>query len=292
MSSLSSFSLLQPVPAPDGADTNTQHVEVPPSTAALERLFAHLSRSTALLRALQDFDAAALDIKLTIEALMGGDARVELLQNHFMFINNAPLRTFVLRVSGKSSNAVAEVRPLPHSLYVHLLNLFTAQFVLPADGSTLHSLPAKKFIQWVRAFERGEFGVPDAITPAQRELLVDFARIWEGFARLPRLDRGWEYFRLMLRWLATDDWVSNRVGDDGGFVQLSMLSQWAREQYPVRIILLTLSPPRSHSHATPDLVRRGRRRPGDARLGDRVWFRLQRGVRGYVACNFDNAYLL
>ncbi len=107
------------------------------------------------------------------------------------------------------------------------------QFVLPADANTLHSLPAQKFIQWVRAFERGEFGVPDAITPAQRELLVDFAHIWEGFACLPRLDRGWEYFRLMLRWLSNGTWVTNTVIEDGGFVQLSMLSEWAHEQYPV-----------------------------------------------------------
>ncbi|KAI0691892.1 hypothetical protein C8T65DRAFT_745381 [Cerioporus squamosus] len=213
MATHSSLSPLEPIPPPNGADQNTQHVELPPSAVAVERLFSMLRRSSAVLRALRDFDSAALNIKHTIEAVTGGDTRVELLQNHIMFITGAPLRTFVLRVSGKTLGAVAE-------------------FILPADGNTLHSLPAKKFIQWVRAFKRGEFGVPDIITPAQHELLVDFACIWEGFATLPHLDRGGDYFRLMLRWLATENWVSNPAGEDGGFVQLSMLSKWAREQYP------------------------------------------------------------
>ncbi len=79
------------------------------------------------------------------------------------------------------------------------------------------------------------------ITHAQRELLIDFARIWEGYARLPRLDRGWDYFCLMLRWLATDTWVTNPVVEDGGFLQLSMLSEWAREQYPVSLVALRFS---------------------------------------------------
>ncbi|RDX45196.1 hypothetical protein OH76DRAFT_1486510 [Lentinus brumalis] len=216
MSSLSPHSLLEPMPPPDTADHNTQVLDennFPPSALAVERLFSHLSRSTQLLYAIRNFESAALDLQSTIQALGGGHARVELLQEHYAFIMGAPLRTFVLRVTGKTSGDVAE-------------------FVLPYDGSVLHSLPAKKFIQWVRAFERGEFGVPDAITPTQRELLVDFARIWEGFARLPRLDRGWEYFRLMMRWLATDAWVSNPAVEDGGFIQLSVLSEWAREQYP------------------------------------------------------------
>ncbi|TFK79410.1 hypothetical protein K466DRAFT_609594 [Polyporus arcularius HHB13444] len=197
MPSISAVSPLQPLPPPDDGDQNTNVVDMPPSAVAVERLFNHLSRSSAILRALRDFDSANHEIKRTIENLAGGDARVQLLQDYFLFISNARLRTFVLRIQGRTSGIVAE-----------------------------------KFIQWVRAFERGDFGVPDAITTAQRELLVDFAHIWEGFARLPRLDRGWEYFRLMLRWLSNESWVTNPVVDDGGFVQLSMLSEWAHEQYP------------------------------------------------------------
>ncbi|RDX40179.1 hypothetical protein OH76DRAFT_1490512 [Lentinus brumalis] len=220
-STVSSISLLQPVPPADGVDANTQHIDLGPSTVAVERLFGQLSRSSAVLRALRDFDSAALDIKQIIKNLAGGDARIQLLQNYYVFLNDARLRTFVLRISGKKSGAVAEVPQLAFSI-----------FVLPADAATLHSLPAQKFIQWVRAFERREFGVPDAITPAQREMLVDFAQIWEGFARLPRLDHGWEYFRPMLRWLANESWMTNLVVEDGGFVQLAMLSEWARDQYP------------------------------------------------------------
>ncbi|RDX54666.1 hypothetical protein OH76DRAFT_1478929 [Lentinus brumalis] len=213
MPSTSPFSLLQPVPPPHDSDHGTQLVEMPPSAVALERLFSTLSRSSAMFSALRDFNSAAVDIKTTIDNLAGGDARVQLLQDYVLFINSARLRTFVLRITGKTSGVVAE-------------------FVLPADANTLRSIPAVKFIQWVRAFERGEFGVPDAITAAQRELLVDFAHIWEGFARLPRLDRGWEYFRLLLRWLSNESWNTNNVVEDGGFVQLSMLSEWAHAQYP------------------------------------------------------------
>ncbi len=97
-----------------------------------------------------------------------------------------------------------------------------------------------QFVQWVRAFERGDFGVPDEITPAQRELLVDFARIWEGFAREPRMNRGWEFFARMLRWFVTDSWAFEGGLQDGGFVQLSMLSDWARYNYPVGLLICYL----------------------------------------------------
>ncbi len=109
MSSVSNNSPLQPIPAANQGDENTNIVDMPPSAAAVERLFTHLSRSTAMLHAFRDFDAAALEVKQTIEKLAGGDARVQLLQDHFVFINTARLRTFVLRISGKTSGVVAEV---------------------------------------------------------------------------------------------------------------------------------------------------------------------------------------
>lgn len=89
------------------------------------------------------------------------------------------------------------------------------------------------FTSWVRAFEGDHFGIPDEITPTQRALLLDFAHIWEGFARQARLGHGWEIFLVLLRWLATDTWCFDCEHDDGGFAQLWMISQWAREYYPV-----------------------------------------------------------
>ncbi len=110
MNTISSVSLLQPVPGADDGDDDTQHIDLTaPSAVAVERLFSAMGRSAALLRAIRDFDAAAQDVKRTIRALAGGDARVQLLQDHYLFIAGARLRTFVLRVSGKTSGAVAEV---------------------------------------------------------------------------------------------------------------------------------------------------------------------------------------
>ncbi len=106
------------------------------------------------------------------------------------------------------------------------------QFVFPANATVLALLPIAPFIGWVRAFERNEFGIPDYITPAQRELLVDFAHIWEMFIRSPCAGRRWDVFSAVLRSLVTDPSTFDGC-EDGGFAQLAMLSSWARVHYPV-----------------------------------------------------------
>ncbi|TFK78833.1 hypothetical protein K466DRAFT_606627 [Polyporus arcularius HHB13444] len=172
-----------------------------------------LPRPAEVREAHQYFEIAALNLKDKIALLAGGEARVEFLKNFVMFIGGAPLRTYVLHIVGKTSGDKAE-------------------FILPGSPAVLYLLPVRDFMNWVRAFECGEFGVTDAITPAQRELLVDFARIWEGFAREPYVSGGWYQFIALLRTLATDTWSMNTEYDDGGFSQLSLLSEWARRYYP------------------------------------------------------------
>ncbi|RDX40002.1 hypothetical protein OH76DRAFT_1490657 [Lentinus brumalis] len=176
-------------------------------------------------------ETAAINLRNLIASVDSGEVRVELEEDHYTFIGRAALRTYVLRLVGRVSGTVAQVRLMvlalnsdPHS--------FT-KFVLPASPAMLYSIPVVRFISWVHAFERGEFRVSDDITPAQRELLIDFARIWEGFARQTHVDRGWYRFIALLRWLVTDsEWTLGTEHGGSGFGQLAMLSRWAREYYP------------------------------------------------------------
>ncbi len=143
----------------------------------------------------------------------------------------ADLRASHQRLSVRADGAGALLFTIP---YVVVILIPSEQFVLPANSSVLALLPMQPFIAWVRAFERGEFGVSDYITPAQRELLVDFARIWEMFVRDPCVGRTWEVFSAVLRALVTDPETFDGQ-EDGGFAQLAMLSDWARNRFPVSL---------------------------------------------------------
>ncbi|PIL28878.1 hypothetical protein GSI_08924 [Ganoderma sinense ZZ0214-1] len=156
------------------------------------------------------FDAVAVAAAVT--ASPGPLPRLELLEDYYTYINGAHLRTIVLRIVGRNS---------------------VSQYVLPTSNLGLRQLPIQQFVRWVRAFERGEFGIPDALSPAQRRLLVDFARTWEFFARTPFVHRDWEVFADMLRSMASSPWSHTEDGTgDGGYAQLSALSDWARNSYP------------------------------------------------------------
>ncbi|RDX42158.1 hypothetical protein OH76DRAFT_1488873 [Lentinus brumalis] len=168
---------------------------------------------TVLTQANQWFASAALNLHNLIASVDRGDVRVELLEDWYTFVLGPALRTYVLRLTGVVSGTVS-------------------QFVLPASPAVLYAIPVIRFISWVHAFERGGFRLSDNITPAQRELLIDFARIWEGFARQAQIDRGWYYFIALLHSLVAEPLVPGSENEDGSFGQLAVLSRWAREYYP------------------------------------------------------------
>ncbi len=63
----------------------------------------------ALTVAVHDLELTTHHLACTITRLAGGDARVQLLQDSYIFVNGAQLRTYVLRISGTTSGQVVQV---------------------------------------------------------------------------------------------------------------------------------------------------------------------------------------
>ncbi len=91
----------------------------PSSSLAIERALTYLQPGltttspefAAIARALASFEAirVAVNVKQTIDAPGGGDTKVELLEDYYMFIGGARLRTYILRITGRTSGSISEV---------------------------------------------------------------------------------------------------------------------------------------------------------------------------------------
>ncbi|KAI1785794.1 hypothetical protein LXA43DRAFT_1099828 [Ganoderma leucocontextum] len=155
----------------------------------------------------------------------GPPPRIELLEDYYSFINGVHLRTVVLRIVGRDAVSMISLTPCSDPAAGSLPSNITDSLFGPPLG--LAQLPVQQFIRWTCAFEQGEFSIPDALTPGQRQLLVDFARTWEFFARTPFVRRDWDIFARMLRSVARDPWSHSDSATsmvDGGHTQLSALS--------------------------------------------------------------------
>ncbi len=59
----------------------------------------------------------------------------------------------------------------------------------------------------------------------QHTLLVDFAHNWSFFVHQPVITRLWDDFFTILRQVTMEAWDNNNPLDDGGFHQLTALSE-------------------------------------------------------------------
>lgn len=164
--------------------------------------------------------------------------------------------------SGPMSSALQELKQGSHNRLVMLNNVsprllghtdycntilililpMPYQYVLPASHGTFAQLPVHHFINWLHAFERGKFSVPDDMTLAQCHLLIDFTQIWQFFAmREPFPLSTWELLLYILRHLVNEPSDEQVMLDDSGWHGLTTLSEWAHTHLPVSSYLLAVA---------------------------------------------------